>query len=100
MDRFQSLERFQVEVLVTYHQVAALNQSQAEVAGQVGVLKIGFVVGPRCEQGNMGVFTGRTGLLDVVHQRTVCARQALHGHTFKSLGKEARHSQPVFHQVT
>ena len=89
MHRLQPLECFEVQALVTHDQVTAFHQRQAQVAREVSVLKIGFVVRARREQGNVGIRPRRAHALDAIHQRTVSARQALHVHAFKRLGEKA-----------
>ncbi len=97
--RLQPAQGFQVHALVAHREVAALHQSQAEVARQVGVLEIGFVVGARGEQRNVGVGPGAALLLHAVDQRAVGAGQALDVQALEGLRKQPRNGQPVLQQV-
>ena len=74
MHALQALQGFEVELLVAHQQVAALHQGQAQVARQIGVLKIGFVVGAGREQGDVRVRPGRRSLLEAVHQAAISVR--------------------------
>ena len=71
MDGHQALQRFEKQVLVAHRQVAALDQGQAQVARQVGVFKIGFVVGAGRHQRDVRIGTGRAQGLQAFHQRAV-----------------------------
>ena len=50
VDRLQAAERLQEHAAVAHRQVAALDQREAEVAREVGVLEVGLVVRPGREQ--------------------------------------------------
>jgi hypothetical protein len=72
--RLQALQRLEVQALVAHRQVAALDQGQAQVARQVGVLEIGFVVGAGRQQHDVRI--GAAGLiwrLQAVDERAVGA---------------------------
>ena len=99
MHRLEPAQGVQVQALVAHREVTALDQGDAEVARQVGMLKVGFVVGPGGEQGNVRIGAGRAALPDALHQRAVGARQALHLHGFEGLRKQAGNDQAVFQQV-
>ena len=99
VDGLQTLERLEVQPFITHYQVAALHQGQAQVAGQVGVFEIGFVVGARRQQGDVRVGTGRALRLEAFHQRPVGGGQALHMHALEGRWELPRHRQPVFQQV-
>ena len=99
MHALQALQGFEVELLVAHQQVAALHQGQAQVARQIGVLKIGFVVRAGREQGDVRISPGRRALLQTVHQAAIGVSQALHRHGLKGLGKLARDQQAVFQQI-
>ena len=99
MHRLQALQGLEVQALVAYGQVVALHQGQAQVTRQVGVLEIGFVVGPGGQQGDVGMGTALAHLLEPVDQGAVGAGQALHLHGLKGLRELARDGQPVFQQV-
>ena len=47
VDRLQALDRLQEDGLVADGQVAALDEHEAEIAGQIGVLEVGLVEGAR-----------------------------------------------------
>ena len=97
--RLQTLQGFEVKLLVAHGQVVALHQAQAQVTGQVGVLEIGFVVGPGCEQGNVRRSARWAAGLDAVDQRAVGFGQALHRQGFEGFGEQARNYLPVFQQI-
>ena len=59
MDGLQPAQRLQEDVPVAHRQVAALDQRDAEVAGQIGVLEIGLVIGAGSQQDDPGI--GRLG---------------------------------------
>ena len=99
MHGHQALEGFEEQVLVAHDQVTAFNQAQAQVACEISVFEIGFVVGPGGEQCQMGVCACRAHGLEAVHERAVSAGQALHTHGLKSIGELAGNSQAVFQQV-
>ena len=46
----QALQGFEVKLFVADGQVVALDQAQAQVAGQVGVFEVSFVVGAGGQQ--------------------------------------------------
>ena len=96
----QALEGLEVQVLVTHDQVTALDQTQAQVTRQVGVLKIGLVVRAGCQQRQMRVDARRAHVFQAVHERAVGAGQPLHPHGLKSLGELAGDGQAVFQQIT
>ncbi len=50
VDRLQALDRLQEDGLVADGQVAAFDEHEAEIAGQIGVLEVGLVEGARREQ--------------------------------------------------
>ena len=99
MHRHQTLEGFEVQALVAHHQVVALDQREAQVARQVGMFKIGFVVRPGREQRNVRVGTGWAHAFEAFHQRAVGAGQALHRQGLKGLGELAGDGQAVFQQI-
>ena len=84
---------------MTHQQVAALHQGQAQVARQVGVLEIGFVVGAGREQRDVRIGPCGRALLDAIDQCPVGIGQALHRHGLKSLRKLARNQQAIFQQI-
>ena len=99
MHGLQALQGFEVKLLVTHRQVIALHQAQAQIAGEVSVLEISFVVGPGGQQGDVRRGTRWASGLDAVDQRAVGLGQTLHGHGLKGLRKLPRHDLPVFDQV-
>ena len=99
MHGLQALQGFEVQLLVAHRQVIALHQTQAQVAGQVGVFEIGFVVGAGGEQGDVCRSACRTARFDAVDQGSIGFGQALHGKGLKGLRKLARDDLPVFQQI-
>ena len=85
--------------MVAHGQVAAFDQAQAQVAGQVGVLEVGFVVRAGCQQGNAGGRAVGGHDLDAVNECLVAGSQALHLHAHEGLGKLAGNGDAVFEQV-
>ena len=55
IDGFEAFERFEEDAVVADGEVAALDEGVAEIAGEVGVLEVGFVVGAGGEQDDAGV---------------------------------------------
>ena len=98
--RLQALQGFEVQLLVAHRQVVALHQAQAQVARQVSVFEIGFVVRSGREQRNVGRGPGPTAGLDAVDQGAVGVGQPLHRVGFKCGTKQAGDDLPVFEQVT
>ena len=99
MDRLQAVQGLQIEMLAAHGEVAALHQREAQVARQVGMLEIGFVVGPGREQHDARIGTGRGALAQAVEQRAVSGGQVLHRHLAEGIGKETRNEQPIFEQI-
>ena len=97
--RLQALQGLQVQALAAHREVAALDQRDAQVARQVGVLEIGFVVGAGRQQHHVGVGAGRAHVLDAVDQCAVGGGQALHMQFLERLWEQARDRQPVLQQV-
>ena len=95
----QALQRFEVELLVTHGQVVALHQAQAQITGQIGVLKIGFVVRAGREQRDVGTSACRAAGLDAVDQGAVGLGQTLDRKGLEGLRELARHNLPVFQQI-
>ena len=95
----QTLQGLQVELFIAHRQVIALHQTQAQIAGQVGVLKIGFVVGTRGQQCNVGRGTCGAARLDAIDQRAVGFGQLLHGESLEGLREKPRDDLPVFKQI-
>jgi hypothetical protein len=97
--RFQTLQRLQVQALVAHREVAAFDQCQAQIACQVGMLEIGFVVRAGGEQHDARFTFAGAHRAQAFHQRLVGGGQPLHPQVAEGLGEEARDDQPVFQQV-
>ena len=95
----QPLQGLEVQLFIANCQVIALHQTQTQIACQISVLEIGFVVGARCEQRDVGTGTGGAAGLDAVDQRAVGFGQALNRESFKGPWKQARDDLPVFQQI-
>ena len=96
--RLQSFEGFKEQAVVAHHQVAAFDQRQAQVARQVGVFKIGFVVRAGRQQHHTA-FGDRAGGPHAVNQRAVSGGQTLHFHVAKGIREQQGNCQPIFQQV-
>ncbi len=102
MHGLQALHRLQVEVLTAHRQVPALDQGQAQVARQVGLLEPGLAVGPRRQEHDAGrVTTGglARGSLQRIQQPLVAASDVLHPHLPKDVGKLRRDQQAVVQHI-
>ena len=99
IDLLQPVQGFQIELAVTHGQIAALDQRNAEIACQIGLLEIGFVERSRREQGNMGALARRAAAAQAGNQRPVERGQALHAHAIQRLRKLLRHHMAVFQHV-
>ena len=71
MDRFESAQGTQIQMLIAHRQVTSLGQCQTKMTRQIRMLKIGFVVRPRCEQRNMRIITRRALAFEGVDQLTI-----------------------------
>jgi len=98
--RLQPMQGFEVQALVAHGEVVAFDQVQAQVARQVGVFKVRFVVGAGGEQGDACFVAFGAQPHQALHQRLVAGRQALYPHVGKRLGELARNGDAVFQQVT
>ena len=101
MHPLQTLQGLEKQTFVANGQVLGLHQGQAQVAGQIGVLEKGFVVGAGGEQGDMRRLAcghGAAGL-EPFDQCLVGGCQTLNRQRFKGLGKQTRDDQSVFQQV-
>ena len=80
MHALQTLHGFEVQAIAAHGQVISLHQAQAQVAGQIGVLEIGFVVGAGCEQRNVWRLAcrQRTAGFEAIDQGLIGTGQALH----------------------
>ena len=101
--RLQALHRLHEQSLLAHHQVAAFHQWQPQVARQVGMLEIGFAIGPGRQQhdtrrGAAGDPTRRR--LDRIQQPPVAQRDVLHAQFAESVRKLARDDEPVVQHIT
>ena len=92
----QALQGLEVELFASNRQVVALHQTQAQIAGQISMFKISFVVGAWREQSNVGRSPGRAASLHAIDQGTVSFGQALHRESLKGLREKPRNNEPVF----
>ena len=87
--RLQTLQGFEVQLLIAHRQVVALHQAQTQIAGEVSMLKISFVVRAGGQERDVRRGTRWASGLDAVDQRAVGLGQTLHGHGLKGLRKLA-----------
>ena len=97
--RLQAVQRAQEQPVAAHGEVAALDQRQAQVAREVGVLEVGLVVRAGGQQHDARILPLGAHGAQVGQQRVVGGRQALHPHLAEGLGEQARDEQPVFQQV-
>ena len=96
--RLQAVQRLQVQALVAHRQIAPFDQRDAQVACQVGVLEIGFVVRPRRQQHDVRIGAGCHGL-QALDEAAVGVGQAAHVHGLERVGELGGHGRAVFQQV-
>ena len=101
MHALQALQGLEVELFAAHREVFGLYERQAQVAREVGVLEVGFVVGAGREQGDVRRFAlgHRAAGLEAFDQGLVGGGQALHGQRFKGFGEQARDDEAVFEQI-
>lgn len=95
----QALQGLEVEPLVAHREIVALDQRDAQVARDVGVLEVGLVVGPGRQQHDVRRLAGRAHALEALHHRVVGGGQALHVQRLEGLRELPRNGQPVLQQV-
>ena len=102
MHGLQPLQGFEVQLFMAHQQVTAFHQRQSQIARQVGVFKISFVVRAGCEQHDAGAgmaVSHRAEGFHAVDQARVRLCQACDVHAAKSLWKQHGNAQAVFKQV-
>lgn len=101
MDAFQAAQGLQINCVAAYRQVLALDQRKTEVAGEIGVFEIGFVVRPGRQQHDVWRFVTidrrqRAQPVELVAEKI---GQVLDVQVAKHLGEDARDDQPVFQRI-
>ena len=102
LHRGQPGEGFQEQLVAAHGEVAAFHQRDAQIARQISVLKIGFVIRARGEQHHARRALARGGRAELRQggqQLPVAAGQMLHAQLAKRLGKQPRDNQPVFQRI-
>ena len=96
----QAAQGLQIDRVVAHGQVLPLDQRKAEIAGQEGVLEIGFVVRTGSQQHRQRrLAVGRRHARQIVLQRAKEARQGLHMQLAKAIRKGPRHDDPVLQRI-
>ena len=101
----QAGQCLQINTVGTHRQILPLDQREAEVARQIGMFKIGFVIRAGREQHDQrrllaaGHFTRRP-LRQTILQGAEEIRQMLHAQIAELLGEGARDNQPVFQRIS
>jgi hypothetical protein len=99
MHRLQPAQGAQVQPFVAHRQVAALHQGDAQVARQVGVLEIGFVVGAGRQQGDVRVGAGRGHGPQAIDPGPVAGGQALDLQGLERAREQPGDGQPVLQHI-
>ena len=103
MHTLQALQRLEIDPALAHGQVAALDQSQAQVAGQEGMFKVGFVGRPGRQQHDARRLAGlhqRLGQpVQALQQHPKRPGQTLHGQLAKGLRELLGHDEPVLEHV-
>jgi hypothetical protein len=97
----QAVECLQVDAFATHRQVLPFDQREAEIAGEVGVFEVGFVVGARRQQHDQRRLVAvrcpmRQAVLQFAEERS----QVLDVQVAELFGKEAADDGPVFERIT
>ena len=85
------MQRLQEDAVIAHGQVAALHQRNAEIARQVCMFEVGFVVGAWSQQHEPGrlAVAAWTTALQRIEQAAEARRQPLHLHASERFGKQA-----------
>ena len=101
MDGFQAFRRAHEHARVTHHEIATLDNLDAHLPREVGVLEVGGVRRARREQHHRGV--GHTGGCDVLEHLQQLARIILHwphADGLEHMRERALHRAAIFQNVT
>ena len=100
MDRLQPAQRLQEDVPVAHRQVAALDQRDAEMAGEIGVLEIGLVIGAGSQQDDPGIGSLLRRQTDQhLAERGEEGGQRLDVAVLEGVGQNPADHRPVFQRV-
>ena len=95
----QAGNRADEDAVVAHGQILAFDQQEAEIAGEIGVLEIGFIHRPRREQANarivLAIERGKLGLEGLEKRR-----DAFDTRGAVDVGHRARQRETVFDRVT
>ncbi len=101
VDELQSLQCFQIDPVVAHRQIRSFDQREAQIARQKNMLKIGFVVRPRRQQGDQRLFPiGGRERSELLLQRAKKISQPLHAQGAKDIFVQGRYDEPVLHRIT
>ena len=95
----QARERLQIDAVVAHGEVVALDERDAEVAREIGVLEVGLVVRPGREQHDARPAGRRRELDQRVAERLEEAGEPLDVEVAERLGQDARHHDPVLERI-
>ena len=100
VNRLQAGQRFEIDALVAHRQVAALDQGVAEVARQIGVLEVGFVIRSGGQQHDARVVAvARCHVVQRLPQGGKVRRQPLHLAVAQHLGQDARQHLAILQRI-
>ena len=102
MHPFQAGQRFQINRVAAHRQILPLDHRKAQIARQISVFKIGFVVRPWRQQHDMRTFAGigRRPVFETFLHLPEKRSEMLRLHVAEQFRKHARHDHPVFQRVT
>jgi len=101
MDALEAAQGLEIHGIATHRQVLALDQRVAQIARQIGMLEIGFVVRPRRQQHHMRLFVAfeRRERREAILLATEKVGDMLDMQVAEHLGEDARNDQPVLQRV-
>mmetsp|Transcript_3883 Transcript_3883/g.13736 ORF Transcript_3883/g.13736 Transcript_3883/m.13736 type:complete len:703 (-) Transcript_3883:3695-5803(-) len=99
MHALQAGQGLQIDLVGAHGQVGALDQRDAEVARQEGLLEIGLVARARRQQRDAAALAGRRELHQRLHQVAVAGGQPLHRHLPEGLGELLGNDEAVLQHI-
>ena len=96
----QPRQRLQPDAAIAHGEVVAFDQGEAEIAREVRVLEIGFVVRSRGQQHDQGRFVVvRRPVREAIAQRREETRKVLHLEIAEQVREHARDDEPVLQRI-
>ena len=96
----QAAERSEIDAIAAHRQVLSFDQGKTEIARQIGVFEVGFVVGARRQQDDQRRFAGTRGPVgETVLQLAEERGEMLDVQVAELLGKNAADDGPVFERI-